>query len=131
VVRGAELAVIEAFHSGQSTLYGNANSLQGVYAAYLKAHQMEKYLSSGVGHPVGLNVHDGGESGGAFVTPLGPGAVFNIEPRIYVPEEGIGISIEDTFLVDADGKLVNLTAELPVEPEDIERVMATPASSKR
>jgi Xaa-Pro aminopeptidase len=123
-VRGAELAVINAFRAGQSTLYGKTNSLNKVYMDYLESHQLAKFAISGVGHPIGLNVHDGGETQAAYTLPLLRGSVFNIEPRIYLPDEKIGISIEDTFWVDPDGKLVNLTAGLPVEPEDIERVMA-------
>jgi Xaa-Pro aminopeptidase len=105
--------------------------LDGAYRAYLESHQVAKFASGGIGHLVGLNVHDGGETAAAFTAPLLPGSVFNIEPRIYLPDEKIGIGIEDTFWVDPDGKLVNLTADLPVEPEAIERAMLTTTSSGR
>jgi Xaa-Pro aminopeptidase len=123
LVRGAEMEVIRAFRAGRSTLYG-PNALHSVYQAYLTAHGMAAFATGGIGHLVGLNVHDGGENAAAFTGPLVPGSVFNIEPKIYVPQEKIGIGIEDTFWVAPDGRLVNLTGELPVEPEDIERVMA-------
>jgi Xaa-Pro aminopeptidase len=124
VVRGAELAVIQAFRAGESTLYGGAHSLENVYLEYLKSQHLAEFSHGGIGHTVGLNVHDGGETGDDYKTPLVPGNVFNIEPGVYLPAEKTGIAIEDTFWVDPEGRLVNLTAELPVEPEDIERAMA-------
>ena len=129
LVRGAEFAVIQAFESGQSTLYGGPHSLQGAYSAYLESHLIAKFAMGGIGHLVGLNVHDGGETAAEFTAPLVPGNVFNIEPRIYLPDENIGIAIEDTFWIDPDGRLVNLTSDLPVEPEDIERAMGSASQS--
>jgi Xaa-Pro aminopeptidase len=59
--------------------------------------------------------------------PLGPGAVFTIEPGIYIPEEKLGVRIEDIFYVDSSGKLIDLTANLPHTAEDVEHAMrATP-----
>jgi len=51
--------------------------------------------------------------------------VFTIEPGIYIPEENIGVRIEDDFLVTADGKLVKMSAALPSKAEDVEKAMAT------
>src|SRR5512140_1951869 len=85
---------------------------------------MLAYVRGGIGNPIWLDVHNAGESPQEMTAPLVPGSVFNIEPGIYVPEGKFGISIEDTFWVDPAGKLVNLTANLPVEPDDIERVMS-------
>jgi len=50
--------------------------------------------------------------------------VFTIEPGIYIPEETLGVRIEDTLYVDGTGKLVNLSAALPHAAEDVERAMA-------
>jgi len=50
--------------------------------------------------------------------------VFTIEPGIYIPEEKIGIRIEDMFYLDNDGKLIRLTQELPQTPDEIERLMS-------
>jgi Xaa-Pro aminopeptidase len=55
--------------------------------------------------------------------PLGPGSVFTIEPGIYIPEEKIGVRIEDTFYVDENGKLQDFIADLPHTAEDIEALM--------
>jgi len=49
---------------------------------------------------------------------------FTIEPGIYIPEENIGVRIEDDFLVDADGKLIKLSAALPSKAEEVEKAMA-------
>jgi Xaa-Pro aminopeptidase len=50
--------------------------------------------------------------------------VFTIEPGIYIPEENLGVRIEDIFTVDAGGKLINLTARLPHSADEVEAEMA-------
>ena len=69
---------------------------------------------------MGLNVHDEGD----YSEPLGPGMVFTIEPGIYIPEEKLGVRIEDMFLVENDGKLVRLSQDLPQSADEIERLMS-------
>lgn len=77
-----------------------------------------RYLMHGVCHPVGLDVHDvGGKD-----DPFPKGQVLTLEPGIYIPEEGIGIRIENDILVDDTP--VNLMEHIPVEAEDIEEIMA-------
>ena len=49
---------------------------------------------------------------------------FTIEPGLYIPEENIGVRIEDDFLVDQDGKLIKLSAAVPSKAEDVEKAMA-------
>ena len=49
---------------------------------------------------------------------------FTIEPGIYIPEENIGVRIEDDYCVDADGKLIKLSAALPSKAADVEKAMA-------
>ncbi len=56
-------------------------------------------------------------------TPLRAGMVITIEPGIYIPEENIGVRIEDTVLVTEDGSKV-MSAALPTDPDAIERAMA-------
>ena len=50
--------------------------------------------------------------------------IFTIEPGIYIPEEKIGVRIEDMYYVDKDGKLIRLTEALPQTPDEIERLMS-------
>jgi Xaa-Pro aminopeptidase len=50
--------------------------------------------------------------------------VFTIEPGIYIPEEKLGVRIEDMFLVENDGKLVRLSQDLPQSADEIERLMS-------
>ena len=60
---------------------------------------------------------------GDYAVPLGPGMVFTIEPGIYIPEEKIGVRIEDMFYVDNSGKLIRLTEGLPRTVEEVETAM--------
>ena len=128
IVLGAQKAAIAAFRSGQSHLQRNqADTLYDVAYNYINTHGKDlrgeplgKYFIHGLGHYVGLNVHDAGD----YSVPLGPGMVFTLEPGIYIPEEKLGVRIEDMFYVDKDGKLIRLTESLPQRPEDIEKLMA-------
>jgi Xaa-Pro aminopeptidase len=128
IVLGAQRAAIAAFQSGKAHLRaGLLDSLHDVAYAYINSHGKDlhgeplgKYFIHGLGHYVGLNVHDAGD----YSLPLGPGVVFTIEPGIYIPEEKLGVRIEDTFYVDASGKLINLTESLPHTADEVERAMA-------
>ena len=128
IVLGAQRAAMAAFQSGKSHLRaGLPDSIHDVAFAYINSHGKDihgeplgKYFIHGLGHYVGLNVHDAGE----YDLPLGPGVVFTIEPGIYIPEEKLGVRIEDTFYVDANGKLINLTESLPHTADEVERAMA-------
>ena len=128
IVLGAQEAAMAAFQSGKSMLVGDGdNSLNKVARDYIKTHgkdlhgqPLDQYFIHGLGHYIGLNVHDPGD----YKVPLGPGMTFTIEPGIYIPEENIGVRIEDDYLVDTDGKLVKLSGALPSKPEDVEKTMA-------
>jgi Xaa-Pro aminopeptidase len=72
-----------------------------------------------IGHHVGLEASDGRD----YSTPLEPGMVFTVEPKLYVPELDLAIMIEDMILVTADGH-ENLSATAPKTVDDIERIMA-------
>lgn len=129
IVLGAQRAAAEAFVSGKSTLYNHEHpedSLDGVARAYIRTHgkdlhgqPLEKYFIHGLSHSVGIDVHDPLD----LAKPLGPGSVFTIEPGIYIPEEKIGVRIEDTFYVDKNGTLQDFIADLPHTAEDIEALM--------
>jgi Xaa-Pro aminopeptidase len=127
IVLGAQQAAMAAFQSGKSTIMrGGANSLHQVAFDYINTHGKDlhgqplgQYFIHGLGHYVGLNVHDPDD----YNVPLGPGMVFTIEPGIYIPEENLGVRIEDDFYVDQDGKLIKLSGALPSGAEEVERLM--------
>jgi len=81
----------------------------------------KKYFMHGTSHYLGLDVHDYGLWDGS---PMEVGMVFTCEPGIYIPEEGIGIRIEDDILITSNG-YVNLTKEIPKEVSEIEAAMKT------
>lgn len=131
IVLGAQRAAVEAFVAGKSfmgtrTERKNPDSLNKVAFDYINTHGRDlhgeplgKYWIHGLGHSVGLDVHDPFDEN----KPFGPGAVFTIEPGVYIPEEKIGVRIEDTFYVDANGKLINLTGALPHTADEVEAAM--------
>jgi len=116
IVRGAQQAAIDAFVAGTSRIndpkHKHPDSLDTVAFNYMNAHGKDlhgeplgKYFIHGIGHSVGIDVHDPWD----YAKPIEKGMVFTIEPGIYIPEERIGVRIEDTFYVTAEGKLVSLT----------------------
>jgi len=77
-----------------------------------------RYFIHGLGHFLGLDAHDpGGDT-----LPLAPGMVITNEPGIYIPDEALGVRIEDNHLVTAGGN-ENLSAALPTTARDIEQMM--------
>jgi Xaa-Pro aminopeptidase len=78
-----------------------------------------RYFVHGLGHWLGMDVHDVGDYG----TPLAEGMVITIEPGVYLPEEEIGIRIEDDVLVTSDGYEL-LSGMLPRHPDAVEAAMA-------
>jgi Xaa-Pro aminopeptidase len=75
------------------------------------------FFIHGIGHHLGLRTHDASPD-----EPLKAGAVFTIEPGIYIPEESLGVRIEDDVLVTARGARI-LTGAIPRAAEDVERAM--------
>lgn len=69
---------------------------------------IRKYCPHATSHFLGLNVHDVGD----YDRPLVPGVVMTVEPGIYIPEEGIGVRIEDDVLITPTGTKV-LSSKLP------------------
>ena len=125
IVLGAQRAAMQAVVAGKTTLGGNGpDSLYTVAYEYINSHGKDlhgeplgQYFIHGLGHRVGLEVHDVGSG------PLQPGDVFTVEPGIYLPEEKLGVRIEDIVMLDENGKLVNLTAGLPHTAEEVEAAM--------
>ena len=117
--RGAE----KAFVLGKSSLLDLQRAAKKVMeSSPLRDKQgktLDKYFIHGLGHWIGMDVHD---VGGYMSLPVG--SVFTIEPGIYLPDEGFGVRIEDDYLVTEKG-LVKMSAKLPSEPDEIEKLMST------
>ncbi len=77
-----------------------------------------KYFMHGLGHPLGLDVHDVGDNN----QPFAAGTVLTVEPGIYLPDEGFGVRLEDDIVVTENGP-VNLMAKVPIEAGEIEEIM--------
>ncbi len=110
--------------------------LKGKTKDLIKKKSYEKYYMHGVGHYLGLDVHDAGryftDHKAKNSRPFAPGMVLTVEPGLYIPFDdknapskyrGIGVRIEDDVLVTEDGNL-NLTASCPKDAEAIEELMA-------
>jgi Xaa-Pro aminopeptidase len=127
IVLGAQQAAMQAFKAASSHLRGRqADSLDKVARDYIASHgkdlhgnSLDQYFIHGLGHYVGLDVHDAGD----YTVPLDKGMVFTIEPGIYIPEEKLGVRIEDIYYVDQQGNLVQITKDLPHTAEEVEASM--------
>ena len=127
IVLGAQRAAEKAFQSGKSVMNGmGSDSLFRAAYEYMNSHGKDqhgqplgRYFVHGLGHGVGLDVHDPTH----YNQPLKPGMVITIEPGIYIPEEKLGVRIEDMYWVDLNGKLVKLTGDLPSTAEEVEQAM--------
>jgi Xaa-Pro aminopeptidase len=125
LVLGAQSAAIEAVKPGVTM-----RELNQVARAYMDQHSGDlcgesscsRYFVHGLGHWIGMRVHDVGD----YSMPLEPGMIFTIEPGIYIPEEQLGVRIEDDILVTPDGS-ENLSSGAPRTTEDIERLMQSAA----
>jgi Xaa-Pro aminopeptidase len=73
----------------------------------------------GTSHFLGLDVHDIGNR----YEPMKAGMVFTCEPGIYIPEEGLGIRLENDILITSK-EPIDLMANIPLEVEEIEELMA-------
>ncbi|MCB9493328.1 MAG: aminopeptidase P N-terminal domain-containing protein [Epsilonproteobacteria bacterium] len=94
-------------------------SLHHLAIKFLEGKGYAQYFCHGIGHYLGLDVHDVG----SYKVPLEPGNVFTIEPGLYICEENIGVRIEDDYVMTDEGA-VCLSYELTKEADEIERLMA-------
>jgi len=83
-----------------------------------KGEKLGQYFIHGLGHHLGLDAHDPGSDDAALV----PGNVITNEPGIYIPDEALGVRIENDFLVTEPGS-ENLSTALPTNADDIEEMM--------
>jgi Xaa-Pro aminopeptidase len=93
-------------------------SLHHLAVKFLAQRGYDKYFPHGIGHFLGLDVHDVGD----YNVPLHEGDVITIEPGIYIPAENIGIRIEDNYWITKDGAIC-LSERLPKDADDIEQLM--------
>ncbi|WP_165749786.1 aminopeptidase P family protein [Cellulophaga sp. Z1A5H] len=79
----------------------------------------KKYFMHGTSHHIGLNTHDYG----ALKTPMKANMVFTVEPGIYIPNEHMGIRLEDDVVIQEKGAPFNLMQNIPIEADEIEDLM--------
>ena len=79
----------------------------------------KKYFMHGTSHFIGLDTHDVG----LWHEPISEGMVFTCEPGIYIPEEGLGIRLEDDLVVQKSGAPFNLMKDIPLQADHIEELM--------
>lgn len=79
----------------------------------------KKYFMHGTSHHIGLNTHDYG----ALKTPMVANMVYTVEPGIYIPEEKMGVRLEDDVVIQEKGAPFNLMGNIPIEVEEIEELM--------
>lgn len=91
-------------------------SLQHIAINFLKKKGYDSCFIHGIGHYLGLDVHDVGSR----LTPLQEGDVITVEPGVYMPDESIGIRIEDNYWVVQDAEPVCLSEDIPKTIEDIQ-----------
>jgi len=121
LVLGAQQAAMDALKPGVTMA-----QLEGIARRYMRENSRDTcgrrtcdaYFIHSLGHYIGMDVHDVGR----YDVPLAPGMVITIEPGIYLPEEGLGVRIEDDVAVTATGYEL-LTGGAPRNPEAIEALM--------
>ncbi len=133
IVLGAQNAVFAALKPGMNYCKSGDKSLYKISYEYLNSHgkdlhgkRLGQYYIHGLGHNIGLDVHDPGDS----CKPLVPGQVVTVEPGIYIPEENLGVRIEDDLLITDTG-FEFLSERLPRDPAEIEKIMAEAARSRQ
>jgi len=129
IVLGAQNAALAALKPGADMCRKGKMSLFKISYDYINSHGKDQngkplgqYFIHGLGHNIGLDVHDPGDS----CKPLMPGQVVTMEPGIYIPEENLGVRIEDDVLITETGYEL-LSSKLPRSADEIEKIMAEAA----
>jgi Xaa-Pro aminopeptidase len=132
IVLGAQDATIHALKPGMDMCRKTDKSVYKIAYDYINSHgkdqhgkSLGQYFIHGLGHSIGLNVHDPGD----LCKPFAPGTVITIEPGIYIPEENLGVRIEDDVLITDSGYEL-LSQRLPRSPDEIEKIMADAAKER-
>src|SRR5207302_89872 len=133
IVLGAQNAALAALKPGAHfSCSGKKDGLMNIAYDYINSHGKDRegrplgqYFIHGLGHHIGLNVHDPGD----HCSPQQPGMVVTVEPGIYLPEENLGVRIEDDVLITESGHKL-LSERLPRDPDEIEKIMAAAAARR-
>jgi Xaa-Pro aminopeptidase len=133
IVLGAQNAAMAALKPGMNLCKSGEKSVYKISFDYINSHgadlhgkKLGQYYIHGLGHNIGLDVHDPG----SYCKPLEPGMVVTMEPGIYIPEENLGVRIEDDVLITETGYEL-LSKRLPRDPAEIEKVMADGAADRK
>ncbi|HVS74211.1 MAG TPA: Xaa-Pro peptidase family protein [Candidatus Acidoferrales bacterium] len=129
IVLGAQNGALAAVKPGAYLCRKDGPNVFKIAQDYIDHHgkdshgkSLGQYFIHGLGHHIGLDVHDAGDT----CRPLEPGMVITIEPGIYIPEEKLGVRIEDDVLVTETGYKL-LSGRAPRDPDEIEKLMADAA----
>jgi len=132
IVLGAQNAALAALKPGADMCRKGKNSVYKLAYEYINSHgkdqngkSLGQYFIHGLGHNIGLDVHDPGDS----CKPLMVGQVVTVEPGIYIPEENLGVRIEDDILITDSGYEM-LSGKLPRTAEEVEKIMAEGAKER-
>jgi Xaa-Pro aminopeptidase len=132
IVLGAQNAALAALKPGMDMCKKGDKSVYRISYDYINSHgkdlrgkSLGPYYIHGLGHHIGLDVHDPGDS----CKPFEPGMVITMEPGIYIPDENLGVRIEDDVLITETGYKF-LSERLPRKPEEIEKIMADAAKQR-
>jgi Xaa-Pro aminopeptidase len=133
IVLGAQNAAMAALKPGMNLCKSGEKSVYKISFDYINSHgadlhgkKLGEYYIHGLGHNIGLDVHDPG----SYCKPLEPGMVVTMEPGIYIPEENLGVRIEDDVLITETGYEL-LSKRLPRDPAEIEKVMADGSADRK
>jgi Xaa-Pro aminopeptidase len=132
IVLGAQQAAMNALKPGMDMCRKGDKSVYKIAYDYINSHGKDlngkplgQYFIHGLGHSIGLNVHDPGE----LCRPFAPGTVITVEPGIYIPDENLGVRIEDDVLITETGFEL-LSQRLPRSASEIEKIMADAAKQR-